>query len=91
MKYRLPNPWVMVPVLAAFLIGGVVGWSVMTVGCRPEGCPVTAALVGTLAAFVTAAGVLIVAVLAVRSLGEWQETNRREAGSGQVGNGAAEE
>jgi hypothetical protein len=67
----------MVPVLIGFAIGGVIGWSVMTVGCRPDGCVPLAAAVGAGAAFVTAAGVLVVAVLAIRSLNEWQQANSR--------------
>ncbi len=77
MKRRLPNPWVMVPVMIGFVIGGVIGWSVVTVGCRPGGCAPLAALVGLGAAFVVAAGILVVAVLVVRSLNEWQQASRR--------------
>jgi uncharacterized membrane protein len=74
---RLPNPWVLIPVALGFVIGGVIGWSVTTVSCRPEGCVTGAALVGVGAAVATAAGVLVVAVLALRSLNEWQQAARR--------------
>lgn len=77
MNRRLPNPWVAIPVLVGFLIGGLIGWSVTTVSCRPNGCVTLAVLVGIGAAFVTAVGVLVVAVLAIRSLNEWQQATRR--------------
>lgn len=77
MKRRFPNPWVLIPVVAGFVIGGVIGWSVTTVSCRPDGCSAQAVLVGVGAALVTAAGVLVVAVLALRSLNEWQQALRR--------------
>lgn len=77
MKRRLPNPWILIPVLVGAVIGGIIGWSVTTVSCRPEGCGLVAALVGVGSALVTAAGVLVVAVLVIRSLSEWQEASRR--------------
>lgn len=77
MKQRLPNPWVLIPVTVGAVIGGVIGWSVTTVSCRPAGCPTAAALVGVGAALVTAAGILVVAVLALRSLNEWQQASQR--------------
>lgn len=77
MNRRIPNPWVLIPVAIGLVIGGVIGWSVMTVSCRPEGCAPLAVLVGAGAALVTAAGVLVVAVLALRSLNEWQQAVRR--------------
>jgi hypothetical protein len=76
-KRRWPNPWVSVPVLTGFLIGGVIGWSVTTVSCGSDGCPTAAAFVAIGAALVTAAGVLVVAVLVIRSLAEWQDASRR--------------
>ncbi len=77
MKWRLPNPWVLIPVLIGTIIGGVIGWSVTTVSCRPAGCSTAAVLVGFGTALGTAIGVLIVAVLALRSLNEWQQATRR--------------
>jgi len=77
MRRRLPNPWVMIPVMIALVIGGVIGWSVTTVSCRPDGCAASAALIGIGAAVATAVGVLVVAVLALRSLNEWQQAVRR--------------
>ena len=77
MKQRLPNPWVLIPVIVGAAIGGVIGWSVTTVSCRPAGCPTAAVLVGVGAAIATAAGILVVAVLALRSLNEWQQATQR--------------
>ncbi|MDH3259722.1 MAG: hypothetical protein OEM81_13070 [Acidimicrobiia bacterium] len=77
MKRRLPNPWVLIPVALGFVIGGFIGWSVTTVSCRPDGCVTAASLVGAGAALSTAVGVLVVAVLVLRSLNEWQQAVRR--------------
>lgn len=77
MKRRLPNPWVLIPVLLGAVIGGVIGWSVTTVSCRPGGCAASATLIGVGSALVTAIGVLVVAVLVLRSLNEWQQAVRR--------------
>ena len=77
MKRRFPNPWVLIPVLIGLVVGGVIGWSVTTVSCRPDGCGLEAGLVGVGAALATGIGVLVVAVLVIRSLSEWQEANRR--------------
>ncbi len=77
MKRRLPNPWVLFPVVVGGLIGGVIGWSVTTVSCRPGSCATAAMAVGVGAALATAAGVLVVTVLVLRSLNEWQQATRR--------------
>jgi hypothetical protein len=69
---RLPNPWVAIPTLVAAVIGAVLGWTVTTVQCLPESCSATAALFAGLGALATGAGVLVVVVLAYRSLGEWR-------------------
>jgi hypothetical protein len=63
--------------LLGAVIGGVIGWSVTTVSCRPEGCATVAALVGVGSAVVTAVGMLVVTVLVIRSLSEWQQAARR--------------
>jgi len=53
-------------------IGGLLGWSVTAVGCRPDSCFVSAAIVALLSAAVCAAGVGLVMTLVVRSLDEWR-------------------
>ena len=77
MNRRLPNPWILIPVLLGAAIGGVIGWSVTTVSCRPGSCVTSAVLVGIGSALVTAIGVLVVAVLVLRSLNEWQQAVRK--------------
>ena len=78
MKGRLPNPWVAIPVLAATAAGWFVGSSVARAGCRPDSCPGAEILSGLIGAAVGFAGVLIVVVLAIRSLAEWSDRGRRD-------------
>lgn len=54
------------------LIGGLLGWSVTIVGCRPDGCYLSAAVVALLSAAVAAIGVGLVMILVIRSFAEWQ-------------------
>ena len=54
------------------LIGGLLGWSVTLVGCRPDTCYVSAGLVALLSAAVAAVGVGLVMILVDRSLEEWR-------------------
>ncbi len=75
---RLPNPWVAVPVLVAAAVGWFVGSSVARVSCRPDGCTGQEILWGTVAALVGAVGVLVLAVLVVRSLAEWAALSAKE-------------
>lgn len=83
---RLPTPWFLVPVLAAGVLGAVLGREVARVTCSfgsgagdaAPGCPGfewSAAIIGAL---VAAAGVAIVVNLALRSLAEWRETRAAE-------------
>jgi len=67
------NPWVLWPVVAALVVGGVIGWIVTTISCQPNTCNGTAALVAVGAALMSAGGVGVVVVLAVRSFAEWRE------------------
>lgn len=59
----------------AAVIGGLLGWSVTVVGCRPDSCFVSAGLVALIGAAVAAAGVGLVMVLVVRSLDEWRDAD----------------
>ncbi len=79
-RRRRPNPWVTVPVLVAAVVGAVVGWTVTEVTCLPERCPALAGLFAVLGALTAATGMLIVVVLAIRSLDEWRETERGGGG-----------
>lgn len=82
---RIPNPWVLFPVALAAAVGGVIGWMVATVSCRPDGCAVTAWIVAVAAAVIAGFGMGVVVVLAVRSLDEWREA--RSAGREPPGPG----
>lgn len=65
-------PWVPISVGIGFLTGGFVGWIVTMISCQPDSCQAAAAGVGLVAGVVTAIGVAVVTVLAVRSLDEWR-------------------
>jgi hypothetical protein len=75
---RLPNPWILIPTLAAALGGAVVGYFVTNASCSPDGCVPLAAGVATISGLITAVGVAIVVVLAGKSLSEWQTHADRE-------------
>lgn len=75
---RLPNPWVAVPVLLAAAVGWFVGSSVARVSCRPDSCTGDEILWGSVGAIVGFVGVLVVAVLVVRSLAEWAALSAQE-------------
>lgn len=63
-----------IPVLAAGLVGGFIGWMVTRVGCVGSSCsPLTNLAIGLVSGLVAAAGVGIVVILADRSLREWRE------------------
>ena len=68
---RLPNPWVAIPVLVAAAVGWFVGSRVAGLSCGTGSCTGQQVLWGAVGAIVGFAGVLVVAVLAVRSLAEW--------------------
>ncbi len=76
---RYPNPWFLVPVLAAAATGALIGRNLARVSCLSttsavaESCPgreVTFAVIGFLGA---AVGVAIVIVLVIRSMAEWHQ------------------
>lgn len=69
---RRVNPWVVIPVAAATLAGGVVGALVTQVSCAPGSCVPAAVGIGLLSAAVAFFGVGVVVVLAVRSIAEWR-------------------
>lgn len=75
---RLPNPWVAAPVLVAAAVGWFVGSSVARVSCRPDSCTGQEILWGSVGAVVGFVGVLVVAVLVVRSLAEWAALSAQE-------------
>lgn len=73
----LPNPWVAVPVLVAAVAAFLIGRRVAAVGCD-SGCLGLELTVGIISAVIAAAGVLVVVVLALRSLAEWGQDQAPE-------------
>jgi hypothetical protein len=65
-------------ILLAGAAGGFIGWAFVDLQCDGD-CTLQAGLVGLLSALGAAIGVGIVAVLALRALGEWQVQQRRGA------------
>jgi hypothetical protein len=79
---RLPNPWFLIPVAIAALVGAVLGREVARVTCTfgstdSTGCPgleISAAVVGGLVGLF---GVAVMLVLAFRSIAEWREAQAK--------------
>ena len=57
--------------------GGLVGYAVTDLQC-PGGCPTMAGVIGLGGAVITALGVGIVAVLALRAMAEWRTGSRQQ-------------
>jgi len=68
---RFPSPWVAVPVLLATGVGWFVGSRVARLSCEPADCTGSEVVWGLIGAIVGFVGMLVVAVLVVRSLAEW--------------------
>ncbi len=66
-----------VSILLAGLCGGLIGYVVTDLQCT-ESCSTAAGFVGLVSAIGCAAGVSIVAVLALRAAAEWNEREARE-------------
>lgn len=64
-------------ILGAGACGGLIGWSVTTLQCRGS-CSTAGALGGLVGALVAAGGVAVVAVLALRAMGEWKRIRQAE-------------
>jgi hypothetical protein len=68
-------------ILLAGLAGGLIGYGFGDLQCSPDGCPARStyhaigALVG---AVIAAGGTAVVAVLALRAMGEWRALADRE-------------
>lgn len=67
---RLPNPWVGVPALVAGIAGGIVAFIVTEASCAPRGCAAVASISAFVVGLGIAAGVGVVAVLALKSIDE---------------------
>lgn len=68
-------------IVAGGAAGGFIGWAFVDLQCE-EDCTLLAGGVGLLTAVAAAAGVGVVAVLALRAIGEWQAT-QADGGSDQ--------
>jgi hypothetical protein len=73
-----PNPWVWVPVVFGFGVGAVIGWVVTGLTCLPDGCLGWQVLSALAVGLGAAVGVLVVAVLAIRSFEEWHQVRNRD-------------
>lgn len=62
-----------VTVAGAFMAGSFIGWIVTAISCQPDSCVVAATGVGLVSGVVSALGVGVVVVLAIRSIGEWRD------------------
>lgn len=60
-------------IVAAGAAGGFIGWAFVDLQCEDD-CTVLAGVIGLVTAVAAAVGVGIVAVLALRAIGEWKST-----------------
>lgn len=63
-------------ILLAGLCGGLIGYAVVDLQCEGD-CTVAAGGVGLVGALLFAVGVGVVAVLALRAMGEWRSGQKR--------------
>ena len=66
-----------VSILVGGLCGGLIGWSLVDIGCSGD-CSLEAGLAGLIGAVVGAVGVAVVATLALRAMGEWRTIQHRQ-------------
>lgn len=66
-----------VAILVGGLLGGLIGYGFTDLQCT-DGCSGRAAGVGVLGAVIGAVGVGVVAVLALRAMGEWRTIQHRD-------------
>ena len=67
-------------ILVAGLCGGLIGWAFVDLQCDGD-CGVAAGAAGLFGAVVGAGGVAVVAVLALRAMGEWRTIQHRQSGT----------
>jgi hypothetical protein len=68
-----------VSILVAGLCGGLIGWAFVDLQCEGD-CGAAAGASGLFGAVVAAGGVAVVAVLALRAMGEWRTIQHRQPG-----------
>ena len=69
-----------VSILVGGLCGGLIGWAFVDLQCDGD-CGVAAGVAGLIGAVLGAGGVAVVAVLALRAMGEWRTIQHRRAGT----------
>lgn len=69
---RYPNPWFLVPTLAAGAVGAGLGWVVTSTSCQPDTCVGWATFAAIAFGVMTMLGAGTVVVLAIRSIAEFQ-------------------
>ena len=73
-----------VAILVAGLCGGLIGYAVVDLQCTGD-CTTVAGIGGLVGAIAFAVGVGVVAVLALRAMGEWRVIQHRAATSEEAG------
>ena len=73
-----------VSILLGGLCGGLIGWAFVDLQCTGD-CGTLAGAAGRLGAAFGAGGVAVVAVLALRAMGEWRTIQHRQPGGRQSG------
>ena len=68
-----------VAILIGGLCGGLIGWAFVDLQCTGD-CGTLAGAVGLFGAVLGAGGVAVVAVLALRAMGEWRTIQHRQPG-----------
>lgn len=68
-----------VSILLGGLCGGLIGWAFVDLQCTGD-CGVVAGAAGLAGAVIGAGGVAVVAVLALRAMGEWRTIQHRQEG-----------
>ena len=69
--------WIGLGSLVGGLCGGMIGYSVTDLQCTGS-CSTSTALGGAIGAVLGALGVAVIAVLALRAMGEWRTIQERE-------------
>jgi hypothetical protein len=84
----LPSTGARVLAFAAILVGGLcgglIGWSLVDIQCTGD-CGATAGLAALVGAVIGAAGVAVVATLALRAMGEWRTIQHGQGAAGSPG------
>jgi hypothetical protein len=66
-------------ILVGGLCGGLIGWAFVDLQCEGD-CGTVSGASGLVGAVIGAGGVAVVAVLALRAMGEWRTIQHRQAG-----------